>query len=201
MKVITVINQKGGVGKSTISVNLSYGLSMRSKRVLLVDLDPQAHSTVIYMDSVPIHTITDIFHNRSFDIKQAIHPAMTNEKEVESLKIIPSTIRLASSAEQVASRVHREKILYKALQTIKNDYDYVVIDCPPTLGVLAVNGIYAADTFLIPITYSKYALDGVSDLFSAIDEIKEGEAFDFKIIKNIYDKRTTQTKSQSITEV
>lgn len=193
MIVKTVINQKGGVGKSTVSTNLAYGLSESGKRVLLVDVDPQAHSTVIYADQDAEFSMRDLFSTRKFDIRQAIYPARVNGIPVPNLAVLPSNIRLAAAAEQVASRVHREKILSRHLEEIADEYDYAIIDCPPTLGTLTVNGIFAADGFLIPVIYSRYALDGVADLFEIIREVKETDAFEFLVIRNALDARTTQT--------
>ena len=193
MKIYSVINQKGGVGKTTTAVNLSYGFASQGKKTLLVDLDPQSHSTVIYGDPHSEFTVGDILLDKGFKIKKSIYAAKIQGESIENLDIMPSNIRLAVAAEQVSTRMHREKILYNALQKFKKDYEYVLIDCPPTLGVLAVNGIYAADEFIIPITYSRYSLDGVADLFSIIEEVKEGKNFKYRIVKNTYDSRTTHT--------
>ncbi len=112
---------------------------------------------------------------------------------MENLSIVPSNIKLAVSAENLAARIHREKVLANALAKAAGNYDYCLIDCPPTLGVLAVNGIFAADRFLIPVTYGRYALDGVADLFAIISTVRETETFAYTIIRNGYDSRTTTT--------
>lgn len=193
MIVKAVVNQKGGVGKSSISCNISFGLAREKKRVLLVDLDPQGHSTTIYGDQEAEVTARDLFLNKSLKIEKAIYPAVIGKSRLDNLDIIPANIRLAAAAEQVSGRVHREKILAKHLERVAKKYDYTIIDCPPTLGVLAINGIYAADKFIIPTTYSRYSLDGIADLFEIIREVKETAEFDYKIVRNCYDSRTKQT--------
>jgi chromosome partitioning protein len=194
MKIYAVINQKGGVGKTTIDVNLGYGLAQSGKRVLLIDLDPQGHTTTVFGDQRAEHTVKDLFETGSkLGIKELAQPAQVHGEVVSNLDIVSSNIKLAVSAENLAARIHREKVLANALEKVKGDYDYCLIDCPPTLGVLAVNGIFAADRFLIPVTYGRYALDGVADLFAIISTVRETEQFNYTIIRNGYDSRTRTT--------
>ena len=201
MKIV-ILNQKGGVGKTTITVNLSLGMAKAGKKTLLIDLDPQAHSTVIYVPEVcKDKTVNEIFRDKKYDIARVIQPAVVvreidgEEKatKIENLSIIPSSIHLAALAETIISRTHREKILHNHIEKIKNKFDYVLIDCPPTLGVLTVNAIYTADLILIPTNYSKYSLDGISDLFNSISEVKEGGTYKYKILRSIKDLRSTRT--------
>ena len=193
MQKISVINQKGGVGKSTISSNLAYFFSTLNQRVLLIDNDPQAHCTPIYGDIGLEPNITTVYKDRSADPRQAIYPAKVNGNTIENLFLLPSNLHLAAVAEEVTARVHREKILFNALEKVRGDYDYVLIDCPPTLGTLAVNGIYAADEFLIPVDQGGQSLDGVADLFRVISDVKETDEYPYRIVCSKIDGRATKT--------
>lgn len=188
---VAVINQKGGVGKTTTSVNLSYALAFLEKRTLLIDMDPQAHACAIYSPA-PIKgepTIMDVLLDRKFDIRKAIRPALVSEKEVENLFIIPSNIHLELGEKKIDLKPHREKILHNQLNKIRKNFDYIVIDCPPRLNQLTVNAIYTADLLLIPTVLDRYSLDGIADLFDTIEEVKEEESANFLILKNAYDMR------------
>ena len=202
MMKIVILNQKGGVGKSTITVNLSYGLAQSQRRTLIVDLDPQAHSSVIYSPELPKkETVAELFRNRSLNIAELIRPAAVMQEknkeeklvEIPNLFIIPSNIHLAASSETAISWTHREKVLHNALQKVEKEFDFVLIDCPPSLGVLTVNAIYTADLILIPTNYSKYSLDGIFDLFTSIKDVKETENYDYRILRSIKDTRSART--------
>ncbi len=190
---IAVINQKGGVGKSTIAVNLAYELATIGKSTLLLDLDPQAHSCEIYKPNSDIqYTVKDLFTDPQLNVRQVITPAYVRDNKVECLDVVHSNILLAKVAEQVSSRIHREKILHN--HTRKVDYDYLVVDCPPNLGVITINAIYIADLILIPVNYDKGALDGMADLLETIKEVKEAVS-PYLIIRNQFDSRTKQTNA------
>ena len=194
MKVV-IINQKGGIGKTTVSVNLAYGLAKQNKKVLLIDIDPQAHSTCIYVKdnlSKDKPTVQNILLDKNFDIRDSIYPATVKGEKIVNLHVIPTTIHLALTAEQITSRIHREKLIHNHLKKIEKDYDFILLDCPPNLGVLTTNAIFTADLILIPTMYAKYALDGIADLFDSIGEVKEGE-FAYRILRNAYDSRNKQT--------
>lgn len=191
MKKIAVINQKGGVGKSTHSVNLSYELASVGKKTLLIDLDPQAHSSGIFSEINNDYTINDIFSDPMFDPKKAIDHAKVRDGKVDNLFIIRSNIQFAKTVEQVSSRIHREKILHNHIK--KLNFDYVFFDCPPNLGVITINAIYAADFILIPITYDKGALDGMADLIGTIREVKENNDANYMVLRNEFDVRNKQT--------
>ena len=193
---IAIINQKGGVGKSTVSVNLSYSLSKKKYEVLVIDLDPQAHTSCIYCKSInKAKTIEQAFLDKNCNINDLITPATCKDNEIEKLDMIPSNIHLAVGIEQVAGRIYREKILKHHFESLQKKYDFVVMDCPPTLGVLAINAIYAAQYIIIPTNYSRYSLDGIADLFSTINEIKGRDFQNYFILRNMYDRRNKQTNN------
>lgn len=196
MTKIAVVNQKGGVGKTTVSVNLAYGIALAGKRVLLVDMDMQAHSSVIYCDDLPEGpegTVAALLLNRSCPIRDVIRPALVEGRPQPNLSIIPSNIHLGVIGEQIGSKTYREKLLHNHLKEVEGDYDFVVIDCPPSMGVLMVNALYTADQVLIPTNYGRYALDGIADLFGTIEEVKEGDRSCFRILRNAFEARNKRT--------
>lgn len=163
-RIIAIANQKGGVGKTTTSVNLSACLAYLGKKVLLIDIDPQGNtSSGLGVKKGELEScIYDVLINDE-DIKEVIQ-----KTEVENLYIVPATISLAGAEIELVSTVSREARLKKSVQEIKNNFDFIIIDCPPSLGLLTINALTAADALIIPVQCEYYALEGLSQLLSTV---------------------------------
>lgn len=167
-KVIAIFNQKGGVGKTTTNVNLSSCISKLDRRVLVIDIDPQGNTTSGF--GIDKKTLDKSIYNvliEGEDIKNTII-----KTENENLDLISSNVDLAGAEIELTNREERELILKKSLDNIREDYDYIFIDCPPSLGLLTINALVAVDSVIIPIQCEYYALEGVSQLMSTIKLIK-----------------------------
>ena len=162
--IVAVANQKGGVGKTTTAVNLASCLAVAEKNVLLIDVDPQANATCgLGIDSRGLEkSVYDVFVNNE-DISKIVMST-----KVPNLSLIPSHINLVGTEVELVQVIAREKILKEQIRTIQQDYDYIIIDCPPSLGILTLNSLTAADSVLIPIQCEYYALEGLSKLLNTI---------------------------------
>ncbi len=162
--MIALANQKGGVGKTTSSVNLSSSLAFLGKKVLLVDIDPQGNaSSGVGVNKGEIeHCIYDVL------VDDVAIQDVLQKTDLDNLNVIPATIQLAGAEVELVPAISREIRLKKAIDSIRDDYDYVIIDCPPSLGLLTLNALTAADSVLIPVQCEYYALEGLSQLLNTI---------------------------------
>ncbi|MBM3251329.1 MAG: ParA family protein [Candidatus Omnitrophica bacterium] len=168
-KIIAICNQKGGTGKTTTAINLSAALALAEKRILIVDVDPQGNATSGL--GVDKHKLTDSIYRVLVDnlpIENIIKPT-----EIKNLSIAPSNLELTGAEIELVGFVARESQLRKALEPINLKFDYIFIDCPPSLGLLTLNGLMAADSVIIPIQCEFYALEGVTLLLKSINVVRE----------------------------
>jgi len=169
MRIIAITNQKGGSGKTTTAVNLGACLAQLGEKVLLVDIDPQAHAT-IHLGLKPHEletTIYDVLINSQSVVQTIV------ETIVEKLDILPSHINLSGAEIELVNMVGRESILKDSLRSLKRKYDYILIDCPPSLGLLTLNALNATEEVFIPIQTEFFALEGMGKLLRTIDIVKE----------------------------
>jgi len=187
--IICISNQKGGVGKTTTAINLSASLAVSEKRTLLVDCDPQANATTgIGIDKARIEKT--LYHAM---IGDAPIRSLIAGSSIEALKVIPSRVELIGFEVEMMSKPNREKVLKNLLSELKDSFDYIILDCPPSLSLLTVNAMTAADYLLIPLQCEFYALEGLGQLLQTVKRVKLGLNPDLKIIGillTMFDKRT-----------
>lgn len=188
-KIISIFNQKGGVGKTTTNVNLCAALALNGKRVLSIDIDPQGNSTSgfgIEKNKLE-YTIYDVLVE-DYDINKVIH-----KTEIANLDLVPANIQLAGAEIELTNTKYREKTLNEKIQTILKQYDFIIIDCPPSLGLLSLNALTASNTVLIPIQCEYYSLEGVGQLMDTVKLVRRNLNPNLEIegvVLNMFDGRT-----------
>jgi chromosome partitioning protein len=189
-KAIAIFNQKGGVGKTTTNINLGACLAMMGKKILIIDIDPQGNTTSgigVKKRSLD-NTVYDLLIEDNFKTKKAIMHTNT-----EGLDIIPASVDLAGAEIELVELDGRERRLRRAIDKVRDKYDYIFIDCPPSLGLLTINSLTAVDSVLIPIQCEFYALEGVSQLVSTIELVRKNLNPNLEIegvILSMFDGRT-----------
>lgn len=195
--ILGIINQKGGVGKSTTSVNLSACLGEKGYKVLLIDLDPQGNSSSgMGFDKTQCEVSSyDCLLNDDLDPKDAVV-----ELDVKGVSLIPATIDLAGAEAELVNQISRESRLKETLEELKNDFDFMIIDCPPSLGLLTINALTAATHLIIPIQCEFFALEGLAKIMDSVNMVKKRlnkKLEVFGVVITMYDGRTSLAKEVS----
>lgn len=173
MQTIAVVNQKGGVCKTTSAVNLAYQLAERSQRVLLVDLDPQANASSTCVVKGTAGSVAEIFSQKTVVMSELIQPVVFDGVPHPRLSVLPSDAYLAQAQQQIPERLHKEKKLGRALAQVAEQYDFCLIDCAPSLDMATLNALATADRCLVPVEMGSYAKKGIMLLLDQLAELHE----------------------------
>lgn len=198
-KTVAIFNQKGGVGKTTTCINFAAALGQKGKKTLLVDIDPQGNTTSgVGIDKSDLEA-------SSYDVLINEYPAKdaVMQTEFKNLYVLPANMNLAGAELELAENENRFKVLKKALATVVMDFDYIILDCPPSLGLLSLNALTASDTLIVPLQCEYYALEGLSQLISTVRTVKQSynEHLELEgIVFTMYDSRL-KLNQQVIEEV
>ena len=187
--VLSVANQKGGVGKTTTSINLAAAIALKKRKTLLIDLDPQSNATIAFFDAKEIQsTMYDVFADRSVEMAKIIRPTKD-----ENLFVAPARLALARLEQQLAGQFDAPFKLKDSLTPILKDFEFIVIDTPPALGILTVNALVASTHLLVPIQAAYFAIEGTDDLLETYARIRARPNPDLKVLGvviTLFDKRT-----------
>ena len=198
-KIISVANQKGGVGKTTTAINLSTILAKKGKKVLMIDADPQGNATSgVGVDKDSEYSVYDLLIDEDINTEDVIQ-----NTSIRNLYICPSNINLAGAEVELVSIERREYRLKEKIGNLKNNFDYIIIDCPPSLGLITINSFTASDSVLIPVQCEYYALEGLGQLLNTIDLVKKHLNKDIQIegaLLTMFDIRTNLS-NQVVKEV
>jgi chromosome partitioning protein len=187
--IVSIANQKGGVGKTTTAINLAAALAMRGRRTLLIDMDPQSNSSMSYLD---IRTVERSLYDVLSDAQCALADVIV-ESNVKNLLVAPARIALAKLEAKLVGEMDAHFRLKDRLDPVRDDYEFVVIDCPPTLGLLTANALVASSHLLVPIQSSYFALEGTDDLLETVEKVRARANPDLRLLGvliTMHDRRT-----------